>query len=101
MQGKTMLNVIRNQLSRIIGDIDNGNCDLSEDEMQAVIDDLRRYLREERIMSKYEACRYLGISRATFDRKVREGELPKGRKMAGFKELAWRKTDIDNKIHRH
>lgn len=46
-------------------------------------------------MSKESACMYLDISRATFDNLVREGKIPKGEKALGFKELGWKKSDLD------
>ena len=46
-------------------------------------------------MSKYQACMYLHISRATFDNYVREGSIPRGKKEAGFKELFYTKKDLD------
>ena len=50
-------------------------------------------------MSKYQAYQYLNVSRATFDNYVREGRLPRGKKEAGFKELSWKKQDLDDFIH--
>lgn len=47
------------------------------------------------IMSKIQACDYLGVSRATFDNYVRDGFIPKGIKQEGFKELSWQKSDLD------
>lgn len=52
-------------------------------------------------MSKYEACQYLNISRATFDNYVREGKLPKGTKEAGFKELSWSRKELDMFINKN
>ena len=49
-------------------------------------------------MSKYQAYTYLNMSRATFDNLVREGKLPKGVKVAGFKELFWYKKDLDKAV---
>jgi predicted DNA-binding transcriptional regulator AlpA len=49
-------------------------------------------------MSKYQAYTYLNMSRATFDNLVREGKLPKGVKVAGFKELFWYKKDLDKAL---
>lgn len=46
-------------------------------------------------ISKYKACQLLHISRATFDNYVREGKLPKGEKVVGFKELSWNMYDIN------
>lgn len=38
------------------------------------------------------------VSRATFDNYVREGIIPRGEKVAGFKELSWSKKDLDDYI---
>jgi predicted DNA-binding transcriptional regulator AlpA len=46
-------------------------------------------------MSKIKSCDYLGISRSAFDKLVREGFIPKGRKDEGFNELSWSKVDLD------
>ena len=49
----------------------------------------------ERICNISMACDYLGISQPTFRKYVREGRIPQGRKVAGFTELIWDKTDIE------
>lgn len=90
-----MLYILRRLLLKIVNDIDCGNCHMTEDELQKIVESLRALTREDQIMSKYEACRYLGISRATFDRKVKENILPQGRKRQGFKELSWSKNELD------
>lgn len=46
-------------------------------------------------MNKTQASDYLGISRATFDNHVRDGFIPKGKQIPGFKELRWYKSDLD------
>ena len=46
-------------------------------------------------MSKMAAADYLGISRSTFDNRVHDGYLPKGKTQYGFKELSWNKIDLD------
>ena len=90
-----MLNIIKNQLLKIISDIDAGNCDLSLDEEIEVINFINKLSNKECRMSKYEAYSYLNISRAKFDNLVKEGKLPKGKKQQGFKELSWNKKDLD------
>ena len=35
------------------------------------------------------------MSRATFDKYVSKGKIPKGRKQQGFKELFYFKKDLD------
>lgn len=91
-----MLKVLRKLLQKVIDDIDCGNCHMTDNELQTITDGLRRLTREDKMMSKYEACRYLGISRATFDRKVKDNMLPQGKKRAGFKELAWSQRELDS-----
>lgn len=90
-----MLNIIKNQLLKIISDIDAGNCDLSLDEEIEVINFINKLSNKECRMSKYKAYSYLNISRAKFDNLVKEGKLPKGKKQQGFKELSWNKKDLD------
>jgi hypothetical protein len=34
------------------------------------------------------------MSRSKFDACVREGFIPKGRKVRGYKELRWKKKDL-------
>jgi len=41
-------------------------------------------------------CTMLDMSRSSFDERVRNGVIPKGRKVPGFKELFWKKSDIIN-----
>ena len=50
---------------------------------------------------KYAACRYLNMSRATFDNYVRTGKLPKGKHEIGFKELSYSKKDLDEFIKKY
>lgn len=49
-------------------------------------------------LSKYQACKYLKVSRATFDNYVKAKKIPNGRKQIGFKELFWYKKDLDKFI---
>jgi predicted DNA-binding transcriptional regulator AlpA len=79
-------------------DIDAGNSNLTEDELLEVITVLKRLSDKEIRVSKYSACKYLNMSRANFDNKVREGKIPKGEKSPGFKELSWSKKELDDYI---
>ena len=76
----------------MISEIDAGNSNITEEEGKQIITMLSE-IADNR-MSKYQACEYLNISRATFDNLVRDGFLPEGKKQAGFKEKYWRRTDI-------
>lgn len=93
-----MLTLLRKCLQQILNDLDSGNTNLTEDEELELLTTLKTYLDKTTRMSKYQACEYLGISRATFDNYVREGKLPKGKKEAGFKELSWSKKELIESI---
>ena len=95
-----MLNVIRTLLLKIIDNIDSGNSNISSEEALEVAKVLASYTDKEIRLSKYQACRYLNMSRATFDNYVRYGKLPKGEKQQGFRELSWKKKDLDEFIHK-
>lgn len=93
-----MLSVIRELLLKIVDDIDTGNSNLSDEESIEAIKSLRKYTRKDTPLSKYQAYTYLNMSRAKFDNMVRDGKLPKGKKIAGFKELIWYKRDLNKYI---
>ena len=93
-----MLNVIKEQLLKIIENIDAGNSNISEEDAINTLKYIRELTDQDKILSKYQACQYLNISRSSFDNYVREGKLPKGKKEAGFKELHWSKRELDNYV---
>lgn len=89
-----LLKLLKTQLLKIIDDIDCNNSEISEDEALKIIGFLKEYTKKDILLSKYQAYTYLNMSRATFDNKVRLGEIPKGIKVPGFKELMWNKKDL-------
>ena len=82
-----MIKIIKEILLKIIDDIDTGNSNLSSEECEEVIEYLSGITNKNEKLSKYQACNYLKISRATFDNYIRAKKIPKGRKQIGFKEL--------------
>ena len=89
-----MLQTIKKILLKIVDDIDAGNSNIDDEEALKVINTLKEVVRKDVPMSKYQAYTYLGISSASFDNLVRAGKIPKGKKVAGFKELQWYKKDL-------
>lgn len=87
-----MLKVIRGLLQNFIDNIDGGNSNITEEDGIELIRILQSI--NDPYLSKYQACEFLNISRATFDNLVRDGKMPRGIKRSGFKELAWKKTDL-------
>lgn len=89
-----MLKRIREILLKIVNDIDVGNSNVTEEDAIKIVDCLKQYTNKDKRLSKYQACKLLNISRATFDNLVREGKLPRGNKVEGFKELFWNEKDL-------
>lgn len=90
------MQTIRKLLIGVIDDIDAGNTNIDENEAMEVIR-LLKGMRRDNPISKYQAYTYLGVSRATFDNLVRDGKLPEGKKIPGFKEKVWYKKDLKQK----
>jgi hypothetical protein len=91
-----LLKVIKEELLKIVDNIDAGNSNISEEEGASIISALKAFTEKDTPMSKYQAFNYLHISRATFDNLVREGKIPQGKKQQGFNELQWFKKDLDS-----
>jgi len=58
---------LKRTLLNMVDAIDNGNTDYTEDELGEILDTINRATNTKNKMSKYQACSYLNISRATFD----------------------------------
>lgn len=90
-----LLKLISKELRNIADKIDKGNSHLSEEEQIKIINSINEFSKKDKPLSKYQSCKYLNISRATFDNLIKEGKLPKGEKQQGFKELSWYQKDLD------
>lgn len=94
-----MIKILRNILQQFIDDIDSGNSNITESQQLDIINLIQSLQDEE--LSKIEASHYVEISRATFDNHIKKGWIPEGRKRSGFKELSWKKSDLDKYIQEH
>lgn len=89
------MNILKNELQRIIDNIDAGNSNVpNEAELEEILDLINKATNTQNKLSKYQAMKYLNVSRATFDRYVADGKLPPGKKEQGFKELFWDKSTL-------
>lgn len=95
-----MLKLIRDQLVKIVDNIDAGNSNLTEEEELELLNLTVKLTDKQKRLSKYEACKYLNISRPTFDNYVREGKIPRGTHQTGFKELSWSQKELDECVKR-
>lgn len=90
------LRIIRGLLEECINNIDAGNSNHSEEELDSIIKDLTKLNRSIKRISKREACeRILHCSPSTFDNYLKIGLIPPGHKEYGFKELSWSEKDFD------
>ena len=91
---QTVLTKLLTRTMREIADkIDAGNSHLSEEEQSEILAMLTHTA-----MSAEEVCEYLNISRPTLTNHIRDGFIPKGRKLRGRKELVWYKDELINVI---
>lgn len=61
--------------------------------------ELDRYgasIKSKIMVTKKEACKILGISKSTFDRKVLRGIYPRGKKVKGQNNLLWNSEQLSN-----
>ena len=89
-----MLQLIKTALQQFINDIDSGNSNITEQQQEELLSLLLQFNQKE--LSKIEAANYIGVSRATFDKYIKEEKIPKGRKRPGFRELSWSIQDLNN-----
>lgn len=90
------LKVLRKVLEEAIDNIDAGNSNHSDDELDDIISSLTKLNRGIKRISKREACeRILHYSPSSFDNYIKLGLIPRGHKKYGFKELSWSEKDFD------
>lgn len=87
--------VLVKELRKVADKLEAGTCQLSTDEAMDIVNMLTH-----EALSKEEACKFLNVSRATFDLHVNLGNIPKGRKRTGFKELVWYKDELQKCVQR-
>lgn len=81
--------LILKELEHLIDRIKTGNCVLTEEESM----DILKIIAHEPL-SKDQASSYLNVGKSKFDELVRSGQIPKGRKIKGFKELRWYRDEL-------
>ena len=92
------MDVIAQLLEQCLSNIKAGTSNISEEDQLEIVAMLKKYTDKDRRLSKYQACTYLNMSRATFDNYVREGKIPKGKKETGWKELSWSESELKEVI---
>lgn len=90
---KSLDKLIAKELREAADRFDAGNSHLSEDEQCGILGMLTHTS-----MSAEEVCVYLHISRPTLTNYIRNGTIPKGRKLRGRNELIWFKDELINAL---
>ena len=85
--------LLANTMIEVANNIKAGNSHLSEQEQSEILDMLTHTS-----MSAEEVCVYLHISRPTLTNYIRNGTIPKGRKLRGRNELIWFKDELINAL---
>lgn len=62
-----MIKAIRLLLGKVVDDIDAGNSNIDASEGEEIIEYLTHMTNKYEKLSIYQACKYLDVSRATFD----------------------------------
>lgn len=91
MLGKEL---VRKSLVNMIDALDTNSSDWEDFEMYEILDTINEVTNTKNKLSKYQACEYLDISRATFDNYVKAGKIPEGSRQIGFKEKFWTKAQL-------
>lgn len=90
------IKILRNLLEESINNIDAGNSNKDENELDEIINVLTKLNRGIKRISKRTACdKILHCSSSTFDNYLKLGLIPPGHKEVGFKELSWSEKDFD------
>lgn len=79
-----------NYLREAANDIESNHCELSEEQLKDVL-----HMLAHRPLSKEQACNFMHLSRSAFDTRIAKGEIPRGRKRSGFKELVWFEDELE------
>lgn len=64
------LSLIKELLLQLVARIDAGNCSMTEEDYDKVIEQIKHFSMADTKYSKYQTCKYLNMCRATFDNHV-------------------------------
>ena len=87
----SLIKLVVKTLRKTADNLDAGNSELSESEAMDIMGVLCH-----RSMSKAQACEYLNVSPSYFGDLIRSRQMPKGRKVVGYKELRWYQDELDD-----
>ena len=86
---KSLIKLLTKLLRDTADKIDSGNCELTEEESMDILSILSH-----KVLSKEQACSFVGLQQSQFNNLMAANKLPKGRKRKGFKELVWYEDEL-------
>lgn len=94
-----MLKVIKDQLIKIIDDIDTGNSNLTSEQTIQVAEFLNEMTSTKKLYNRTKAAEYLNCSVQSSDLYRKDGTLEEGKKEKGG-VIQWTKKQLDDCIER-
>ena len=91
----SLIKLLIKTLRETAANLDAGNSELSDSEAMDLLETICH-----RSMSKAQTCEYLNTSPSNFGAMIRAKQMPKGRKVVGYKELRWYKDEIDKCVEK-
>ena len=94
-----MLKVIREQIVRILDDIDTGNTNITPEQSIQVAEFLNEMTTTKKLYNRTKAAEYLNCSVQSLDLYRKDGTLEEGKKEKGG-VIQWTKKQLDDCIER-
>lgn len=91
---KDNLKLIRRLAEKIINDIDTGNCNLSEEEIDELAEKCHEWISPKKMYSLYESAKFLEISQRTLRNYIKLGKIREPRTKQGWTEKFYYKEDL-------
>lgn len=86
---KSLIKLITKLLRDTADKIDAGSSELTEEESMDILSILSH-----KVLSKEQACDFVGLKPSQFNLLMAANKLPKGKKRKGFKELVWYEDEL-------
>ncbi len=85
--------LISKNLREVADKIDASTSELTEEEAMELLSVISH-----KVLSKEQACNFVGLQSSQFDNLIRAGKLPKGRKRRGHTALVWYEDELRDAI---
>ena len=86
-----------NMLRQASADWDEGKCKgISPNIISSATDFVANILSPKIPLNKEQASKYFHLSTRQFDRYIRLGKIPRGKKVAGYTSLVWYRNDLSH-----